>query len=465
VKTAAAACVLALLVPRAGIPAPARVTVSLVQAESLALAHSDSLRAQTLAAQSSARRFSLGIRDFLPRIELSFTTDDVVSTAAQDSLSDELSVSVSQPLFSGGRAMAQRSLARLELTLARHALATTRADVLNTVWEQFHAALILRAQADVKRDNLAQSRLQLAIARSERATGMIREIDLLDVELAVSGQEIALQETETGLDATLYALKKSLGMQPDQDLDLEGSMDSAYGGIVIRRSGASLASIALRNNLDVQTARYAITQRETQLSLLRGQFLPDIAANIAVSVSGAGFPLQTPSLMLGLDVSFPQTAAPVKASALGGTPGPGSRERYAALSVSPLDSVTGALDAADARLQLAEARSALEALTRDLGFQIGQSLKGYQRHVATIALERRAVELEKKKLAILEQQAAAGSATRVECLRERVAAADKEVSLLSDIMGLIKEERALERLIGLEPGSLARLEGGGDEEP
>jgi outer membrane protein TolC len=462
VKAVAAAFVLAFLAPRVGLPAPARAAVSLSQAENLALAHSDSYRAQSLRVQSSSRRIALGIRDFLPSLSIAFTTDDVVSTAAQDSLSEELSLTVSQPLFSGGRTVARRALARLELALARHSLAKARSDVLNAVWELFHTVLVLRAQAAVKNDSLAQSRRQLAIAGSERASGMIREIDLLEVELAVSNQEVALQETETDLDSSLYALKKCLGMQPDEDLALEGSMDSTYGGIVIRRTGSSLASIARLNNLDVLAARYAITQRETQLSMLLGQSLPDVAANVAVSVSGAGLPLQTPSLMLGLDISFPQPSAPVKASALGGMPRPGSRERYATLSVSPLESVTGALDASDARLQLAEARTALDSLMRDLGFQIGQSLKGYQRHVTTIALERRGVELERRKLLILEQQVASGSATRVEYLKERVTAADREVSLLSDIMSLIKEERALERLIGLEPGALERLEGGGD---
>ncbi len=433
------------------------LSLTLAQAESLALNNSDTLRIQDLKIRSSARRFALGIREYLPQIELGFSTADTVNVAAQDSASNQLSVTVREPIYNGGRTESQRSLARLQLTLTRHSSAIAREDVLIDVWDKFHQVLVLQSQRAVKLDALTQSRQQLAISRTERDLGMIREIDLLDVELSVSNLEIDLQSTDTDLESALYALKRSVGFSPAQDLALEGTIDSGYEGISIERPVSDFLAIAERNNLDLQSAGYKVIEMEAQLAMARSRFLPQIGASLSFSIAGPDFPLQTPSLVLGLDISFPEAAAPVNGSLSGGPTGPAANTRNTSLSVNPLQSVTGVLDELDAKLQLEEARAAVRALTKDVSFQIGQMISAYRRHTTTIGLERRSCDLQRRKLRVLAQQVASGSATRVDLLEEQTQAADQEVKLLSDILTLMRDERALERLLGVEPGGLVRL--------
>jgi outer membrane protein TolC len=64
---------------------------------------------------------------------------------------------------------------------------------------------------------------------------------------------------------------------------------------------------------------------------------------------------------------------------------------------------------------------------------------------------------------VLLQQVQDGSATRSDLLKEQTQTAALEVQVLSDILVLIREERALEKLIGVEPGGLVRLVGGDRE--
>jgi outer membrane protein TolC len=335
--------------------------------------------------------------------------------------------------------------------------------VLNDVWDKFHALLVLQSQRAVKAEALSQSRAQRDIARTERELGMIREVDLLDVELSVSNQEIDLQSTDAALLDAVYALKKSVGLEPGQDIALEGSIDASYAGITIGRATEDFVAIAQAGNLDLQSAGYRVTQLETQLAMARNQYLPQVSANLSLSLSGNDFPLQTPAFTLGLDVSFPEPVAPVKASASGGATGASSSSRSASLTVDPFQSITAGLDQADARLQLEEAQAALRALTRDLRFQVGQLIATYRQHAARIELERQARGLLQRKLAILAQQVASGSATRMDYLKQQTDAADQEVRLLSDILTLFRDERAIERLLGVEPGDLVRLAGGGNE--
>ncbi len=453
------AALLALTITSLHAQASMPLSLTLSQAEKLALSNSDTLRIQDLKIQSSARRFALGVRDYLPQLELGFTTADTVNVAAQDSPSNQLSITVREPVYNGGRTATQRSLAQLQLTLTQHGAAIAREDVLNDVWDKYHQVLVLQSQRTVKLGALTQSRQQLAIAGTERGLGMIREIDLLDVELSVSNQEIDLQSTDTDLESAMYALKKSVGLSPDQDLTLEGKIDSNYEGISIGRSASDFFAIAQRNNLDVQSAGYKVTQMEAQLAMARSRFLPQIGASLSFSIAGPDFPLQTPSLVLGLDISFPEATAPVKGSASGGATGPTGATRNTSLTVDPLQSVTSGVDDLDAKLQLEEARAAVRALTKDLSFQIGQTISTYRRHMTTIGLERQTRDLEQRKLKILAQQVSSGSATRADLLKEETQAANQEVQLLSDILTLIRDERGLERLLGVEPGQLVRLAG------
>jgi outer membrane protein TolC len=439
------------------------ISLTLEEAEGLALSSSETLRLQGLALASAARRLSLGIRDYLPQIELAASSSDTVNVAAQDSRSSEVSVTLRQPVYNGGRTALQRSLSRLQLALSRHSLEVARSDVLNDVWERYHTVLVLEAQRAVKRDSLARSRQQLEISRKERELGMSREIDLLDVEIAVSGQEIDLEAADNDLEQALYGLKKSLGLSPGQDLVLEGSIDSRYQGMAIGRPVSFFTAIARENNLDLQSAAYAITEMEAKVSMARSLFLPQIRTSITLSLSGPGLPLQTPALGFGIDLSFPQTASPVEAGVTAQASGADSTSRGVTASAAPLQSVTSRLDDSDALLQLESARAAWKTQARDLDFQVGQLLSTYARQSTAIRIGRRSLDLEQRKLRIIGQQVEDGSATRMELLREETQAADREVQVLSDVLGLLKTERSLERLLGIDPGGLALIAGGSNE--
>jgi outer membrane protein len=456
------AVIAVLAAVRAAAQPTAALTLSIEEAERLALSNSDDVRIQGLQLQSAARRFELGVRDFLPQMQLGVSSSNTVNVGAQDSPSKQVSVTLRQPVYNGGRAVLQRSLSRLQLTLSRRSLESTRADLLNDVWDKFQGVLVLEAQRAVKNETLEHSRQQLQIARRERELGITREIDLLDVELSVSNQETALESADSDVEQALYALKKCLGLSPEQDLRLAGSIDSHYQGFTIGNPVSYFIGIARANNLDLQSAAFTVTQAEAQAAIARSQYLPQIDANLSLTLSGARLPLQTPGVSLGVDVSFPQSVAPVKTSVSGGMSGSSSTQS-ASMSAAPLHSVTAGLDDADAALQVEAARAALQVRTRDVDFQVGQLLAAYQRQNAAVQQGRRSLDLEEKKLRILSQQVADGSATRVDLLKEETQAADMEVQILSGVRTLLRTEKTLERLLGMEPGSLARILGGASE--
>jgi len=435
------------------------VVLSLQVATNMTLRSSDALRIRELEGEAAEERYRSGIRDYLPQLQIGFTTSGTVNVAAPDSGCDELSVTVQQPIYNGGRTTKQRALARLQIQLSRHAYRAARADLLASAWDQFYQVLVLEAQLDVKRRYLAQSRAQLGIARTERSLGMIREVDLVDTELQATNQEIDLRSTERELVSARYTLKRTLGLSPDQELALTETIDTGYDGIDIDSPPSVLLPIAESQNLDLQTARFTVSQAEVQASLAKSRYLPQVSASLTLSVSGRGLPLQTPGMSLGFTVAFPESEAPARISLSRGVAFRQSTTENASFAINPFQSITGFLDEADARLELEAARSAAAALRKDIAFQIAQGIAGYQRQQQTTRLERRSIELERRKLEIMRQEVESGAATRVDYVKEEAIAAALEAQLLERVLTLLRNERALERLLGLDPGELPRAVG------
>ncbi len=438
--------------------------LSLREAESLALQSSVALRIQGLQGEAAEERYRRGIRDYLPQLQIAVTAANTVNLAAPDSTCDELSVTVRQPVYNGGRTARQRALSRLQIQLNRHSYRAARAEVLSTAWDEFHQVLVLEAQLAVKRRHLEQSRGQLAIASSERSLGMIREVDLVDTELQASNQELAVRVTEGELLLARYSLKKTLGLPPDHSLLLSGAVDADYEGFSFDCPPALLLATAEEGNLDLQRARFRVAQAETVGALARSRCLPQISANLTLSVSGERLPLQTPGMSFGLTVAFPESDTPIQADLGGAAAGSRSTTKNASLAVSPFRSIVGSLDETEARLELEAAREALEALQRDVAFQVVQGIAGYGRQQETVRLERRSIELERRKLEIMRREVATGAATRVDYVKEEAIAAELEAGHLASILTLLRVERSFERLLGLDPGGLARLAGGGHDE-
>ncbi len=436
---------------------PMRLTLR--EAENMALRSADALRIQELQGEAAEERYRRGFRDYLPQLQLGFTTTGTVNVAAPDTACDELSVTLQQPIYNGGRSATQRALARLQIQLSRHAYRVARAETLASAWDRYYRVLVLEAQLAVKQRYLAQSRRELEIARTERVLGMIREIDLVDTELQATSQEIDVSATESDLVSARYELKKLLGLSTDRELALSETIDTSYEGMAIDEALASLLRVAERGNLDLQTARFRVSQAEAQASFARSRYLPRVSASLTLSVSGQGLPLQTPGMSLGLAIAFPESEVPASTSLSQGVIASQSATRNAALTLSPFQSIVGFLDEADARLELETARSSAASLRKDIAFQIAQGIAGNRRQRATIQLERRSVELERKKLEVMRREVESGAATRVDYVKEEAIAADREAQLLASLLTLLRGERAIERLLGLDPGELPQIAG------
>lgn len=139
---------LPLLIPRSG---PLPTTLTLSQALDEAEARSPAViaaRAGVAAAQSRLRQAGFG-----PNPELSVQAENFLGTGAYSRFrGTELTVSINQRLDLGGRRSARRAGAQAGLVAAELRLFAARADLAQSVRQQFAAAVATREQLRIARD-------------------------------------------------------------------------------------------------------------------------------------------------------------------------------------------------------------------------------------------------------------------------------------------------------------------------
>ena len=87
-------------------------------AVSLGLHRSFELETAELLLTAQRRKHLLGIRNYLPRLELGLSFDDSVTVAGSDSRTKRMTASLDQPVYSGGAVQFARKTEEIEISIA-----------------------------------------------------------------------------------------------------------------------------------------------------------------------------------------------------------------------------------------------------------------------------------------------------------------------------------------------------------
>jgi outer membrane protein TolC len=280
--------------------------IDLEKAKALAVGNSDRLKDAEFQLRASTRLYKLGIREWLPRIELGYSGSDTVIVGAQDSRLKSASVGITQPLFSGGRGAKQRRLAELQLQLLRQDYEKLKYSILDDIAHLFTQRIIGSEKQTLQKDIYQLALAELEIAQIQYQAGAITQLDLVDTELQAKNLDLSLKATQLELQNLDYQLKKLIGVDLDTQVHWRGAVDADYSGIPFLDDAETLVKVALENNPEIKSQRFAIYRLSEELKAAKLSLLPTIDAEASFSVSGESFPLQEPGFSVSLIVSFPE---------------------------------------------------------------------------------------------------------------------------------------------------------------
>ncbi len=188
------------------------------------------------------------------------------------------------------------------------------------------------------------------------------------------------------------------------------------------------------------------------------QYIPSISADFSYIFSGSQFPLQDGRFNIGLNFSFSNFGSPVNTSISYGSGVNSGSNRGMSTEIHPLETINYNLNKKQMSIALQESLIQKEKQLEDLRFQTANALESYNQLKTRLQLKKESLSMEQMKYLIMEKKHELGEIKQLEMLYAHIELAETEIELLSDILSLILAEREIEKLIGLKPGELRKID-------
>jgi outer membrane protein TolC len=428
--------------------------ITLATALERAEEYSERIETERLLYRAALRRHSYGIRDYFPVLELSCSGIDRVRTGSADTRSKELTLSVSQALFRGGRLEGGRRLRSLALDLKARELRTLREELADQTWNCFHQTLVLRRKKELHARSCERVREEVEIARRELELGRVKHADLLELELQLKALEISQQQLDAECRQAEARLRRLIHLPRGGRLQLSADPKAELSGEVLFHPLDYYLELAHRYNYELQRREYTLALRSLELAETERRMLPDIDLTGSLTLSGRRFPLRHFTYSIGLRLSFSEPGMPFSTALRIGEEGTGSRSRRISASVQPGKELTGGLDRKEARLRLRAAGLQRQRSEAELRFSIEEGLDRYRCAVEQLTLLRERVRLHRHRLEVVQQQFDTGKLTRRDLLEQIAELAKQHLQVQEQQLVLLRCGREIERSIGLAPGEL-----------
>lgn len=432
--------------------------ITLAESEILALENSFELHSQQLSMEVARLSYRLGIREYLPRISVTYSDSRQVKFDAPDTDNIQMGLTVNQLLFNGGRNIIQRKLASIQLNLENAGLAIKAQNLRDQVWQLYHKLTISRKKLELQKELLNLSRDQLAISVKKFELGTVTEIELIEARIKVHGLQIDIASTENQDQVLRSQFNRLIRRGPEETLNLHQEIDTSYSGLLLKEENSvALYQIAIKKNLELRNVQFEMQQAKTRYDIASRSFLPKLSIEGRVSFSGENFPLQNPSLSAALNIEFPVIPFTTRLSVSSSDRQYSSSQTHQA---SLLQDMSFLVNRKSASIQLSTALDKEENFRDELLLSIKDIVRQLNQKHSSLELKRKAIELQEQKLNILEAQYELGQVREIDLIKSNIEFYYQEIAIWEDILDLVLTERSLEKLIGLGLGELTLVASG-----
>ena len=187
-------------------------------------------------------------------------------------------LTVTQPVYAGGKIVAANRLAEIGKKAAAEQQRMTRMDVIANADNAYWNYIAVLAKVDMTRAYLSQIDTVYAQTKTSYEVGMITQTDLVRIDARRSQIIYQLNQAESGADLCRLALCTILGVSSDTQIE---PIDK---DIPVTQPGNLSADIANRPELSLLKAD--VMAKEQQVKITRADFLPTLGVQAGWSAYG-----------------------------------------------------------------------------------------------------------------------------------------------------------------------------------
>jgi cobalt-zinc-cadmium efflux system outer membrane protein len=210
------------------------------------------------------------------------TLDFEGSTGALSGNSSEnsLSFGISQEFLLAGKRTKRLASAERDLEMYQWQLADRERLLRDEVKSAFYDVVLAESRIILADRAIALNRQLLDVAKERLAAGDIPELEMnfVMVELARSeGFKIAAEKTLNQNHAKLWML---MGLSPEEDPTIDGTLESAQS---VTKNLSDLNQLALRQRPDLKALEVEKSRSEADILLAQAESIPNLTAGLAVT--------------------------------------------------------------------------------------------------------------------------------------------------------------------------------------
>lgn len=296
-------------------PASVPATLSLSQAEQIALASSPQLALARGVVNQEQAGVGIARSGELPSITASAATKrgeeqiNVTNSKGQSlsqpalSTSNTGSVLLNQLILDGGRVNAEVQAARYSTDAAKLTLLRDVQTVLLTVAQDYYAALQARHQLQASQQSLSVAQVQERLVEAQYHAGVASKADVLTAQLPVSQAELAVASAQNGEAENVAALLATMGLEANIPLTLQDDTSVSAS----TPDPNQVLTSALAERTDLSAAKASVTSAQASVRAAKLQWFPVVAGTAQTGTGTSGFVAANygANWSLGATLAFP----------------------------------------------------------------------------------------------------------------------------------------------------------------
>ncbi|MFC1552668.1 TolC family protein [Candidatus Latescibacterota bacterium] len=193
-----------------------------------------------------------------------------------------LGAALTQPLYVGGKVGTALKAAKIYRSISESSLETVTHGVVAGVVVSFNSVILTKEMLTINRESLAQAERNLENVQSKYEAGAATKYDFVRAKVQVANMKPALLNAENRLTVAYLNLKETLGISPDSQLSITGSLSEPDSSIF---RIASLET-AVQNRPDLRASRSSVDLYDKSVKIAKGNFLPTLTAGTTFMYMG-----------------------------------------------------------------------------------------------------------------------------------------------------------------------------------
>ncbi len=431
---------------------------TLQEAEQVVLENSVEMKTTRMEIESAGIKTRARIRDMLPSLNFSYNQNRSIANREYDTASYSTQVSISQPIYDGGRRYTAYEIATIDEKIARMQLATSHNELLLKTRQTYFELLIMLDQISLAKTNLNNVVFLKQQSEVENRQKSIPELEYREIQNEYQKRLLAVDNAITQYKYKLGEFAAMMRMSPEQ---VAGITPFDINKIELRKErilSLDLAAEMQNSNPELVKVRYQLLSARKQYLSTRYPWLPVVSVNASYGKSGNEWPPTQIQYGVGLSLSFKVFGNSVNTSLNKNSSNGGNTQGYSGQSsVGVYDDPQWSLQSLNDKIKLVKTDDQYRTAVRKIQNEAAKMAADFRQLLGEVAILEKTVEINENRFKVETERYRIGEITYNDLLIVEGRLQENRLSLMQKRAELVLLPSKLEVTMGVPVDSLALI--------